>query len=52
MENCYPPSVDGAIEKEQDKTSNILYLYLLETGSLDNAIQDFSLALPLWYMSQ
>jgi len=25
------------------------YLILLKTGSLDNAIQDFLLALPLWY---
>ena len=30
-------------------TSN--YLYLLKTGSLDNAIREFSVAKPSWYMS-
>ena len=29
-----------------------MYNYLLKTGSLVNAIQDFLLAQPLWYMSQ
>ena len=28
------------------------YIYLLKTGSLDNTIQDFLVALPLCYMSQ
>ena len=27
-----------------------IYIYLLETGSLDNAIREFSLAKPSWYM--
>ena len=27
------------------------YLYLLKTGSLENAIREFSLAKPSWYMS-
>ena len=27
-------------------------MMLLKTGSLENAIQDFLLAQPLWYMSQ
>ena len=29
-----------------------IYNQLLKTGSLVNAIQDFLLAQPLWYMSQ
>ena len=28
-----------------------MYTYLLKTGSLDNAIREFSLAKPSWYMS-
>ena len=28
-----------------------VYYEVLETGSLDNAIQEFSLATPSWYMS-
>ena len=28
-----------------------IYTILLETGSLDNAIREFSLAKPSWYMS-
>ena len=28
-----------------------LYLLLLKTGSLDNAIREFSLVQPSWYMS-
>ena len=32
--------------------SLITYTNLLKTGSLDNTIQDFLLAWPLWYMSQ
>ena len=28
-----------------------LYSVLLKTGSLDNAIREFSLAKPSWYMS-
>ena len=46
MKNCLSTecNCDGVIEKEQDKPSNILYVYLLETGSLDNAIQGFLLA--------
>ena len=27
------------------------YILLLKTGSLDNAIREFSLAKPSWYMS-
>ena len=30
---------------------NLSYLDLLKTGSLDNAIREFSLAKPSWYMS-
>jgi len=29
-----------------------MYTYLLEAGSLDNALQQFLLAYPLWYISQ
>ena len=28
-----------------------IYILLLKTGSLDNAIREFSLAKPSWYMS-
>ena len=31
--------------------SEVIYLILLKTGSLDNAIREFSLAQPSWYMS-
>ena len=31
--------------------STIKYTCLLKTGSLDNAIREFSLAKPSWYMS-
>ena len=30
---------------------NVVYQVSLKTGSLDNAIQEFSLAWPSWYMS-
>ena len=29
----------------------LVYKFLLKTGSLDNAIREFSLAKPSWYMS-
>ena len=29
----------------------VAIVYLLKTGSLDNAIREFSLAKPSWYMS-
>ena len=32
MKNCYPSSVDGAIEKEQEETSK--YIYLLNSQPL------------------
>ena len=31
--------------------SEVIYLILLKTGSLDNEIREFSLAQPSWYMS-
>ena len=30
----------------------MVFIHLFKTGSLDNAIQEFLLAQPLWYMSQ
>ena len=31
--------------------SNVAFCIFLKTGSLDNAIREFSLAKPSWYMS-
>ena len=39
------------VKLETSRENTALYNLLLKTGSLDNAIREFSLAKPSWYMS-
>ena len=44
--------VERALPFDHQPTCTIIdYHQLLKTGSLDNAIREFSLAKPSWYMS-
>ena len=42
-------STKSTVDVEQ--CNLVLYMVLLKTGSLDNAIREFSLVKPSWYMS-
>ena len=49
--SCHSDKINGSFmgQKTFDKDlihCNTMYVYLVKTGSLDNAIQDFSLAKP------